>query len=99
MHFKEVEDFCPFFVGTSKIIHKGNKHLFELPCKKISREFTYSLNAFAVHKTISICQTKPQLPVFILAGLDSIDTNKLDELESNLLDAEQSLIDANLDER
>ena len=33
------------------------------------------------------------------AGLDSIDTNKLDELEANLLDAEQSLIDANLDER
>ena len=67
---------------------------------KIGWEFTQIFYCFLPYiKTIRIYQTKPQLLVFFLAGLDSIDTNKLDELERNLLDAEQSLIDANLDER
>ncbi len=37
--------------------------------------------------------------ISIAAGLDTIDTNKLDELEQNLIDAQQALDDARIDER
>ena len=60
-------------------------------------EHTFSL-IFGDFYFRRICKAS-ELSFHFAAGLDSIDTNKLDELEANLLDAEQSLIDANLDER